>query len=59
MHKGTSQQLEEFLCLEFAEQAVVYVPVSQIDLVQKYIGAGGRKPERSKLGGKRHDCGNK
>ncbi len=53
MRKGASQQLEEFLCLEFADKARVFVPCSQIDLVQKYIGAGGRRPELSKLGGKR------
>jgi len=44
---------DEFLTLEFAEQAVVHVPCSQIDLVQKYIGIGGRRPQLSTLGGKR------
>ncbi len=53
IRKGTSSQQEEFLSLEFAEGAMVHVPCSQIDLVQKYIGAAGRKPELSKLGGKR------
>ena len=53
LHKGDSQQQEEFLSLEFAEKAMIYVPCSQIDLVQKYIGAAGRRPELSKIGGKR------
>ncbi|MCO6439444.1 MAG: transcription-repair coupling factor [Phycisphaerae bacterium] len=53
LRKGTSNQLEEFLSLEFDEGAMVHVPVSQIDLVQKYIGAGGRRPTLSKIGGKR------
>ncbi len=53
MRKGDSEQQEEFLSLEFADNAMVHVPASQIDLVQKYIGAAGRKPELSKLGGKR------
>ncbi len=53
MRKGDSAQQEEFLTLEFSEKAVVHVPTSQIDLVQKYIGAGGRKPQLSTLGGKR------
>ncbi|MGB2985764.1 MAG: transcription-repair coupling factor [Phycisphaerae bacterium] len=53
MRKGDSGQHEEFLCLEFADHAMVYVPSSQVDLVQKYIGAAGRRPELSKLGGKR------
>ncbi len=44
---------EEFLTLEFADSAVVHVPTSQVDLVQKYIGLAGRKPTLSKLGGRR------
>ncbi len=53
MRKSATGQQEEFLTLEFAEGSVIHVPCSQIDLVQKYIGAGGRKPQLSKLGGKR------
>ncbi len=53
MHKGGSRQAEEYLTLRFAEGATVHVPVSQIDLVQKYIGAGGARPPLSKLGGAR------
>ncbi len=55
MRKGDSGQQEEFLAVEFADKAIIYVPTSQIDLVQKYIGAAGRRPELSKLGGKRWD----
>lgn len=53
MKKGESDQHEEFLTLEFADHAVVHVPCSQIDLVQKYIGVPGRKPKLSTIGGKR------
>ena len=53
MQKGASAQQKEFLTLEFADGAVVHVPCSQIDLVQKYIGAGGRRPQLSTIGGKR------
>ncbi len=53
MKKGDSDQQEEFLTLEFAEQAVIHVPCSQIDLVQKYVGVPGRKPKLSTIGGKR------
>ena len=53
IRKGESAKREEFLTLEFADAAVVHIPVSQIDLVQKYIGAGGAKPTLSKLGGTR------
>jgi len=53
MRKSDSRKSEEFLTLRFAEDATMHVPVSQIDLVQKYIGARGMKPPLSKLGGTR------
>jgi transcription-repair coupling factor (superfamily II helicase) len=53
MAKSEAGQSEEFLTIEFAEGATVHVPASQIELVQKYIGAGGGKPKLSVLGGKR------
>ena len=43
--------LEDFLLLEFAEETKLYVPVEAIDLVQKYVGATGRSPDLSKIGG--------
>ena len=43
-------QVEEHLELEFRESVRVYVPVSLIHLVQKYIGAAKSTPELSKLG---------
>lgn len=43
--------LEDFLLLEFAGETKLYVPVEAIDLVQKYIGASGRPPELSTIGG--------
>ena len=43
---------EEYLRLRFADNAVLSVPVSQINLVQKYVGAKGTRPRLSKLGGK-------
>jgi len=44
-------QSEEYLRLRFAENAVLNVPASSINLVQKYIGSGARKPTLSHLGG--------
>jgi transcription-repair coupling factor (superfamily II helicase) len=44
--------LEDFLILEFAEESKLYVPVEAIDLVQKYVGAGGRDPQLTRIGGK-------
>ncbi|MCH2133772.1 MAG: transcription-repair coupling factor [Phycisphaerales bacterium] len=44
---------EEFLTLEFARGARLHVPLSEIELVQRYIGGFHGKPDRSVLGGKR------
>ncbi len=43
--------LEEHLILEFRDKVKVYVPVSKIDLVQKYVGGSRQEPELSKFGG--------
>ena len=53
LRKGDSTKQEEYLTLEFADRAVMHVPTSQIDLVQKYVGAAGHRPTLSKLGGNR------
>ncbi len=53
MRKGDSKKSVEFMTLEFADDATLHVPTSQIDLVQKYVGAAGMKPALSKLGGTR------
>ena len=42
---------EENLLLEFRDGVKMYVPVSKIDLVQKYVGGSKSNPELSKLGG--------
>jgi transcription-repair coupling factor (superfamily II helicase) len=46
-----SKHAEEHLVLEFRDGAKLYVPASNIDLVQKYVGAAKAEPELSKLGG--------
>lgn len=48
LEKG--EQKEEHLELEFAEGLRVFVPVSLIHLVQKYVGATKAAPPLSKLG---------
>jgi transcription-repair coupling factor (superfamily II helicase) len=42
---------EEHLILEFRDQVRIYVPVSLIHLVQKYVGAAKSSPTLSKVGG--------
>src|SRR5690606_10032874 len=43
---------EEHLSLEFRDKVQMYVPVSLVHLVQKYIGGGKHVPQLSKLGTK-------
>ena len=43
-------QREEFLSLRFDKGAVLHVPTSRIDLIQRYIGGYGGHPPLSKLG---------
>ncbi len=44
---------QEYLTLSFAQSAVLHVPATQIDLVQKYIGGFEGRPPLSMLGGKK------
>ncbi|MDX2267605.1 MAG: transcription-repair coupling factor [Bryobacter sp.] len=41
----------EFLLLEYAGEAKLYVPVTRLDLITKYRGAGETKSSLDKLGG--------
>ncbi|MGH9571302.1 MAG: CarD family transcriptional regulator, partial [Candidatus Angelobacter sp.] len=41
----------EFMVLEFAEAAKLYVPLTRLDLIQKYRSSEGVKPPLSRLGG--------
>ncbi|MDO4582650.1 MAG: transcription-repair coupling factor [Planctomycetia bacterium] len=50
--KSTHGGAEEHLVLEFSDHVLVYVPVSKIALVQKYINGGGVAPKLSTYGGK-------
>ncbi len=41
----------DFMVLEFAGGDRLFVPVDRLDLVQKYTGSGGRRPQLDRLGG--------
>jgi transcription-repair coupling factor (superfamily II helicase) len=45
---------EEYLAIEYAAKAMIHVPAGKIDLVHKYVGAGG-VVKLSRLGGKAWD----
>ncbi|MCC6952125.1 MAG: transcription-repair coupling factor [Phycisphaerales bacterium] len=49
----TPAEQEEYLVLEFASRARLYVPAMHIDKVQKYVGGFHGKPPLSTLGGTR------
>jgi transcription-repair coupling factor (superfamily II helicase) len=46
------QQAEEHLILEFRDETKIYVPVSKIELVQKYVGGSKSRPTLAKIGGR-------
>ena len=41
----------DFMVLEYAGESKLYVPLTRLDLVQKYRGAGEAKPHLDRLGG--------
>lgn len=54
LSKQTIGEMErDYLVIEYAEGDRIYVPVTQLDRVQKYIGAEGATPQIDALGGKR------
>src|SRR5947207_1976333 len=48
--QGEGEPATEFMLLEYAEGAKLYVPLTRLDLVQKYRSAEGTKPALSHLG---------
>ncbi len=44
-------QKGDFMLLEYAGEARLYLPLTRLDLVQKYRGAGEAKPHVDRLGG--------
>ncbi len=53
IEKGSTSGVEkEFMRLEFRDGANLLVPLDNADLVHRYVGAGGLKPELSLVAGK-------
>ncbi len=42
---------QEFLCIEYADQDQLFVPIHHADRLTRYIGAEGHQPTISRLGG--------
>ncbi len=53
LRKEAASEPEEYLILEFASKSKLYVPASQVDRVQKYVGGFSGKPPLSVLGGQK------
>ncbi len=45
------EQSGDFMLLEYSNEAKLYVPLTRMDLVQKYRGAGDKAPALDRLGG--------
>ena len=41
---------KDYMKISYAEGGILYIPVSQMDLIQKYAGSDARKPKLNKLG---------
>lgn len=41
----------DYLKIKYQDTGFLYIPVNQLDLIQKYIGSEGKAPRLSKLGG--------
>ncbi|MEY4884080.1 MAG: hypothetical protein RIS34_1934 [Pseudomonadota bacterium] len=48
--EGASQPMQEFLHLEYADKATLYVPVSQLQLISRYTGVSADEAPLHKLG---------
>ncbi|HKP85644.1 MAG TPA: transcription-repair coupling factor, partial [Blastocatellia bacterium] len=46
-----ARDVREFMLITYAEGAKLFVPVERLDLVQRYSGSEGHKPQLDRLGG--------
>ncbi len=42
----------DYIHLEYAGDEFIYIPIEQVNLIQRYIGSGGENPRLDKIGGK-------
>jgi transcription-repair coupling factor (superfamily II helicase) len=48
---GQGDQRGDFMLIEYAAEAKLYVPLARLDLIEKYRGAGGGTPQLDRMGG--------
>jgi len=51
VHRSDGDVRQEYLCVEYAEQDQLFVPIHHADRLTQYIGSDGHKPSVSRLGG--------
>ncbi len=42
----------DYIELIYADEEVVFIPIEQVNLIQRYIGSGGAQPRLDRIGGK-------
>ena len=42
---------QDYITIEYRDQGQLFIPVTQLDMVQKYVSAQGKAPKLNKLGG--------
>jgi transcription-repair coupling factor (superfamily II helicase) len=45
----------DYIRVEYADEEMVFVPIEQVNLIQRYIGTGGGSPRIDRIGGKSWD----
>ena len=51
VQRGQGDIQQEYLCVEYAEQDQLFVPIHHADRLTRYVGADGHMPSVSRLGG--------
>ena len=49
---STKRTERDYIKLEYADNEFVFIPIEQVNLVQRYIGNEGREPALDRIGGK-------
>lgn len=42
----------DYICLEYGGEETIFIPIEQVNLIQRYIGQEGREPKLDTIGGK-------
>ncbi len=51
VQRSQDEVQQEYLCIEYAEQDQLFVPIHHADRLTRYVGADGHMPSISRLGG--------